>query len=212
MASLETALSALLAEKKYATARDILITMNGADIESVFEELPEESLPLLFRLLPKELAAEVFVEMDPEEQELLIKGFSDSELKEVVDELYADDAADLVEEMPANVVKRILKTADPDLRKTINELLKYPEDSAGSIMTTEMVTLRPAMTVAEAIKRIRRTGFDKETVYNCYITDDQRHLIGTITIRTLILAEEDLRADGGECDLRGHPGRPGDCR
>ena len=167
MASLETALSALLAEKKYATARDILITMNGADIESVFEELPEESLPLLFRLLPKELAAEVFVEMDPEEQELLIKGFSDSELKEVVDELYADDAADLVEEMPANVVKRILKTADPDLRKTINELLKYPEDSAGSIMTTEMVTLRPAMTVAEAIKRIRRTGFDKETVYNC---------------------------------------------
>ena len=191
MASLETALSALLAEKKYATARDTLITMNGADIESVFEELPEESLPLLFRLLPKELAAEVFVEMDPEEQELLIKGFSDSELKEVVDELYADDAADLVEEMPANVVKRILKTADPDLRKTINELLKYPEDSAGSIMTTEMVTLRPAMTVAEAIKRIRRTGFDKETVYNCYITDDQRHLIGTITIRTLILAEED---------------------
>ena len=177
MASLETALSALLAEKKYATARDILITMNGADIESVFEELPEESLPLLFRLLPKELAAEVFVEMDPEEQEMLIKGFSDSELKEVVDELYADDAADLVEEMPANVVKRILKTADPDLRKTINELLKYPEDSAGSIMTTEMVTLRPAMTVAEAIKRIRRTGFDKETVYNCYITDDQRHLI-----------------------------------
>ena len=168
MASLETALSALLEEKKYATA-----------------------LPLLFRLLPKELAAEVFVEMDPEEQEMLIKGFSDSELKEVVDELYADDAADLVEEMPANVVKRILKTADPDLRKTINELLKYPEDSAGSIMTTEMVTLRPAMTVAEAIKRIRRTGFDKETVYNCYITDDQRHLIGTITIRTLILAEED---------------------
>ena len=191
MASLETALSALLEEKKYATARDILITMNGADIESVFEELPEETLPLLFRLLPKELAAEVFVEMDPEEQEMLIKGFSDSELKEVVDELYADDAADLVEEMPANVVKRILKTADPDLRKTINELLKYPEDSAGSIMTTEMVTLRPAMTVAEAIKRIRRTGFDKETVYNCYITDDQRHLIGTITIRTLILAEED---------------------
>ena len=123
MASLETALSALLAEKKYASARDILITMNGADIESVFEELPEESLPLLFRLLPKELAAEVFVEMDPEEQEMLIKGFSDSELSEVLSELYADDAADLVEEMPANVVKRILKQADPDLRAAINELL-----------------------------------------------------------------------------------------
>ena len=113
MASLETALAALLEEKKYASARDILITMNGADIESVFEELPEETLPLLFRLLPKELAAEVFVEMDPEEQEMLIRGFSDSELKEVVDELYADDAADLVEEMPANVVLRISSAARP---------------------------------------------------------------------------------------------------
>lgn len=191
MATLETTLTALLEEKKYKSIRDILVTMNGADVEAVFEELPVETLPLLFRLLPKELAAEAFVEMDPEEQAMLIKGFSDSELKEVVDELYADDAADLVEEMPANMVKRILKQADPELRKTINELLKYPEDSAGSIMTTEMVTLRPNMTVEDAIKRIRRTGFDKETVYNCYITDDARHLIGTISIRTLILAEDD---------------------
>ncbi len=191
MSSMRNALSSLLESKKYATIRDILITMNAADIESVFEELPEENLPLLFRLLPKELAAETFVEMDPEEQEMLIKGFSDNELKEILDELYADDAADLVEEMPANVVKRILNQASPELRKSINELLKYPEDSAGSLMTTEMVTLRPAMTVSDAIKRIRRTGFDKETVNNCYITDDRRHLLGTISIRTLILAEED---------------------
>ncbi len=191
MASLADTFSVLLKQKKYAAIRDVLVTMNAADIESIFEDLPSETLPFFFRLLPKELAAETFVEMDPEEQEMLIKGFSDSELREVLNELYADDAADLVEEMPANVVKRILKQADPDLRAAINELLKYPEDSAGSIMTTEMVTLRPLMTVAEAIKRIRRVGFDKETVYNCYITDDARHLIGTITIRALILAEED---------------------
>ena len=191
MYMLADTITSLLQDKKYGTIRDVLSTMNGPDVESVFEDLSSDRLPLLFRLLPKELAAETFIEMDSEEQELLIQGFSDSELKEVVDELYADDAADLVEEMPANVVKRILKQATPELRATINELLKYPEDSAGSIMTTEMVTLRPAMTVSEAIKRIRRVGFDKETVYNCYITDDKRHLIGTITIRTLILADED---------------------
>ena len=127
MATLADTFSALLEQKKYASIRDVLVTMNAADIESVFEDLPAETLPFFFRLLPKELAAETFVEMDPEEQEMLIKGFSDSELREVLNELYADDAADLVEEMPANVVKRILKQADPDLRAAINELLKYPE-------------------------------------------------------------------------------------
>ena len=144
MTSLADTFSALLEQKKYAAIRDVLVTMNAADIESIFEDLPAETLPaetlpFFFRLLPKELAAETFVEMDPEEQEMLIKGFSDSELSEVLSELYADDAADLVEEMPANVVKRILKQADPELRADINELLKYPEDSAGSIMTTEFV-------------------------------------------------------------------------
>ena len=187
----EKTILALLEEKKYQTLKDVLVTMEPADIAAVFEELEEDRIPLLFRLLPKETAAETFAELEPEWQELLIRGFSDTELSEVVNELYVDDAVDLVEEMPANVVKRILKTADPDLRKTINELLKYPEDSAGSIMTTEMVTLRPLMTVGEAIKRIRRTGIDKETVYNCYITDDARHLIGTVSIRSLILAEDD---------------------
>ena len=163
--TVESTLEALLAEKKYSTIRDILITMNPSDIASIFDELEEEHLPLLFRLLPKEQAAETFVEMDPEAQELLIRGFSDSELKEVIDELYVDDAVDIVEEMPANVVRRILSQADPEMRKNINEILRYPENSAGSIMTTEYVSLRPSMKVEESILRIRRTGVDKETIY-----------------------------------------------
>ncbi len=186
----EHALSALLDEKKYASLRDILTTMNPTDIAAIFAEMEQDRLPLLFRLLPKELAAETFVEMEPEAQELLIRGFSDNELKEVLDELYVDDAVDLVEEMPANVVKRILRQADPEMRTMINQILRYPEDSAGSIMTTEFVTLRPHMTVGEAIKRIRRTGVDKETIYNCYVTEDKT-LIGMISIRTLLLADDD---------------------
>lgn len=189
--TLEGTLSTLLEERKYSTLRDILITMNASDIAAIFSEIEQEKLPRLFRLLPKELAAETFVEMDPEAQELLILGFSDHELKEVVDELYVDDAVDIVEEMPANVVKRILKQTDPEMRQMINEILKYPDDSAGSIMTTEYVSLRPHMTVGEAIKRIRRTGVDKETIYTCYVTEDNRKLIGTLSIRTLLLAEED---------------------
>ena len=189
--TVESTLEALLVEKKYSTIRDILSTMNPADIASVFDGLEESRLPLLFRLLPKELAAETFVEMEPDAQELLIRGFSDSELREVLDELYVDDAVDIVEEMPANVVRRILSQADPDMRKDINEILRYPENSAGSIMTTEYVSLRPGMTVEEAILRIRRTGVDKETIYTCYVTDNNRKLIGMISMRTLILAEDD---------------------
>ncbi|MDD7289501.1 MAG: magnesium transporter [Clostridiales bacterium] len=189
--TLEETLAALVEGKKYTTLRDILVTMNASDIAAIFEEMPEAKLPLLFRLLPKELAAETFVEMEPEAQELLIQGFSDNELKEVVDELYVDDAVDIVEEMPANVVKRILKQADPEMRKMINEILKYPDDSAGSIMTTEYVSLRPDMTAEEAIKRIRRTGVDKETIYTCYVTDNNRKLIGMISLRTLLLCEDD---------------------
>ena len=164
--------------------------MNPSDIASIFDELEEEHLPLLFRLLPKEQAAETFVEMDPEAQELLIRGFSDSELREVLDELYVDDAVDIVEEMPANVVRRILSQADPQMRKEINEILRYPENSAGSIMTTEYVSLRPGMTVEEAILRIRRTGVDKETIYTCYVTRD-RTLVGLVTVKDLLLAQDD---------------------
>jgi magnesium transporter len=188
--TVESTLLALLKEKKYVTLRDILITMNPADIAAIFDELAEDRLPLLFRLLPKELAADTFVEMEPDAQELLIRGFSDSELKEVIDELYIDDAVDLVEEMPANVVRRILSQADPDTRKSINEILRYPENSAGSIMTTEYVSLRPHMTVAEAITRIRRTGVDKETIYTCYVTHDRR-LVGIVTVKDLLLAADD---------------------
>lgn len=188
---LQEMLDSLLDGKKYSTLRDILVTLNGADIAALFQELPEGRLPLLFRLLPKELAAETFVEMEPEEQELLIRGFSDSELKEVIDELYLDDAVDIVEEMPANVVKRILENADPDTRKKINEILKYPEDSAGSMMTIEYVRLRRQFTVEEAIKHIRRTGIDKETVYTCYVTDDAHTLLGVVSVRSLLTSDED---------------------
>jgi magnesium transporter len=165
--------------------------MNPSDVAGLFEGLDEKQIPLMFRLLTKEQAAETFVEMDPEAQELLIRGFSDNELKEVLDELYADDAADIVEEMPANVVKRILKTADPELRSSINQILRYPEYSAGSIMTTEYVSLRPHMTVEEAILRIRRQGVDKETIYTCYVLDKDRTLIGMVTVKDLLLAPDD---------------------
>ena len=181
----------LLDDKKFSTLRDILITMKPFDIAAVFENLQDEKMPILFRILPKGLAAETFVEMDDETQEFLIHGFSDSELKEVVDELFVDDAVDLIEEMPANVVKRILRQADKDMRKQINELLKYPEDSAGSIMTTEFIVLRPDMTAEMAIKRIRRTGVDKETIYTCYVTDANNKLIGITTVKDLLLAEDD---------------------
>ena len=187
----EKAILSMLEGKKYATLRDILATMNPSDVAGLFDGLEEKQIPLMYRLLPKELAAETFVEMDPEAQELLIRGFSDNELKEVLDELYVDDAADLVEEMPANVVKRILKNADPEMRKSINQILRYPEYSAGSIMTTEFVSLRPHMTVEEAILRIRRQGVDKETIYTCYVLAKDRTLIGLVTVKDLLLAEDD---------------------
>ena len=181
----------LVQRKRYVDLRDLLLPMEAQDIARLCEELDEERLPLLFRLLPKEQAAEVFVELDSDQQELLIQGFSNTELKEVLDELYLDDTVDIVEEMPANVVKRILKHSDPEMRKSINEILKYPEDSAGSIMTTEFVDLKATMTVEDALKRIRRTAPDKETINICYVIDDGRHLIGILSIRTLLVSEED---------------------
>ena len=187
----EKALLAMLEEKKYSTLRDILVTMNPSDVAGMFRGLEEKQIPLMFRLLPKEQAAETFVEMEPDDQELLIRGFSDNELKEVLDELYVDDAADLVEEMPANVVKRILKHADPKMRSSINQILRYPENSAGSIMTTEYVSLRPHMTVEEAILRIRRQGVDKETIYTCYVLEKDRTLTGLVTVKDLLLADDD---------------------
>ena len=179
-----------LDKKQYAAVREILLEMNPADIAFVLSDTDEEQIPLLFRLLPKELAAESFVEMEPEEQQLLIQSFSDKELKQIVDELYVDDAADLVEEMPANVVQRILRQATPTMRSSINQILRYPENSAGSIMTTEYVNLRPDMTVEESILRIRKQGVDKETIYTCYVTKN-RTLVGMVSVKDLLLCSDD---------------------
>ena len=181
----------LLEEKKYAAIRDIFVEMNPADIAALLNDLPKERIPILFRLLPKELAADTFIEMDTDIQEHLIKGFSDTELRDVLDEMFVDDAVDIVEEMPANVVKRILANTDADTRVMINKILQYPDDSAGSLMTVEYVSLRKNMTVTEALTRIRRTGVDKETIYTCYVTDYDRKLLGLVTAKDLLLSEED---------------------
>ena len=184
---------ALLDEKKYSELKNLLSEMNEADIAAVLKELPQEKLPLLYRILPKELAAEVFVNMDSDAQEFLIRAFSDNELREVLDELYVDDAVDIIEEMPATVVKRILMHTDPEVRKSINEILQYPEDSAGSIMTIEYVDLKKYMTVEDAFTRIRRTGVDKETIYICYVTDENRKLLGIVTVKDLLLSEKNAK-------------------
>ena len=184
-------ISELFAKKEFHKIKNILIEINPTDIAAIFDELPKEQMLLLFRLLPKEEAAETFVELDGDMQEALITAFSDTELKEVIDELYLDDTVDIIEEMPATVVKRILKNTDSQTRKSINTLLKYPEDSAGSIMTPEFVDLKRDSTVEDAFKRIRRTGVDKETIYTCYVTDASRHLIGVTTVKELLLHNYD---------------------
>ncbi|MBR5932052.1 MAG: magnesium transporter [Lachnospiraceae bacterium] len=186
----EEEILSLLEEKKFAKIRELFVEMNPADIAALFDEFPKDRSPVLFRLLPKELAADTFVEMETDLQTHLIQGFSDSEIRSIMDELYVDDAADLVDEMPANVVKRILANTDADTRAMINKILQYPDDSAGSLMTVEYVSLRKAMTVAEALTRIRRTGVDKETIYTCYVTDNNRTLIGLVTAKDLLLSEE----------------------
>ena len=183
----------LLESKQYPALKELLSKQNEADLAAVFEELPEEKLPLVYRLLPKELAAEVFVNMESDTQEFLIRAFSDRELREVLDELYVDDAVDIIEEMPATVVKRILMHTDPEMRKSINEILQYPEDSAGSLMTTEFVDLKKYMTVEDAFTRIRRTGVDKETIYIGYVTDENRKLLGIVSVKDLLLCEQNVQ-------------------
>lgn len=177
----------LIEGKKYARLRELLSDMNPADIAQILEEVPEKELPVIFRILPKELAAEVFVEMDSEMQQLLIEAFSDTELREVMDELFMDDTVDIIDEMPATVAKRILRQTDAKTRKMINQLLAYPDDSAGSIMTTEYVDLKKNMTVDEAFDRIREVGLDTETIYTCYVIDRGRHLLGIVTVKDLLL-------------------------
>ncbi len=181
----------LLEDRKYGEIAALVKDMNPADAAAMLQELPESKMPLVFRLLPKELAAETFAYMEGDAQEVLIQGFTDKELDEVIGEMFLDDAVDMIEEMPANVVKKILRHVDADTRKMINQVLNYPKDSAGAMMTMEYVDLKRRMTVEQAFERIRSTALDSETVYTCYVTDGRRKLEGVITVRELLLAPKD---------------------
>lgn len=183
-------LQELLENRRFADVHKMLESVNSADIPSIFDELEEEQIVVVYRLLSKDVAAEVFVELDSDMQEKLINAFTDKELKNVIDDLFMDDTVDLIEEMPANVVKRILKTQKAEDRKLINDLLKYPEDSAGSIMTTEFVDLKENMTVKDAIDKIRKIGDDAESIYVCYVLTMTRKLIGIVSLKDIILAKE----------------------
>ena len=181
----------LLEERNYAVLKPLLADMNAIDLAEVFEGTEKDAdLLVLFRILPKDLAAETFVEMDSDVQEKLIHKLNDRELKAVLDELFLDDTVDLIEEMPASVVKRLLAQSDAETRAFINEILKYPKDSAGSIMTIEFVSLRPTMTVDDAFERIRRTAIDKETIYTCYVVDEKKKILGLVTAKDLMLAQK----------------------
>ncbi len=181
----------LIENDHYVDARKILISMNEADIALLFEEVPEEKVLRVFRMLPKNLAADTFSYMKAEQQQFIVESITEREIVSIVDEMFMDDTVDFLEEMPASIVKRVLKVTDHETRKIINQLLKYPEDSAGSIMTTEFVDLKKEMTVRDAIRHIRATGVDKETINTCYVIDEKRHLEGTISIRKLILSQSD---------------------
>jgi len=183
-------LLSLVSERKIAALRAALADMNPVDIAALFEELDRQQALVVFRLLPKTVAAEAFAYMEHETQEQLIGVLTDKELGFVMDELNMDDAADLIEEMPASVVKRVLRMTDPADRRIINQLLKYPEHSAGSVLTTEFVRLKAGMTVEEALNHIRHAGPDKETIYTCYVTDDNRRLEGVVSVKELLLARE----------------------
>ena len=181
----------LLADRNYAVLKPLLSSMNAIDLAKVFEETENDTdLLILFRILPKDLAAATFVEMDSDTKEQLIHKLSDRELRAVMDELFLDDTVDLIEEMPASVVKRVLAQSDSETRGYINELLQYPKDSAGSIMTIEYVSLRPKRTVDDAFERIRRTAIDKETIYTCYVINETNELLGLVTAKDLMLAQK----------------------
>lgn len=181
----------LLAEKKYSAVKQLIGQMEEADLAKLFEELENEEdadqFNRLFRLLPKETAAEVFSYMEPEIQEKIVRTLTDTELQHILDDLFMDDYVDLVEEMPANVVKRVMQNTTPANRKLINQYLKYPEDSAGSLMTNEYIYFRSGITVAKAFEIIREYGVDKETIYTCYVTSSRKELLGVVTVREMLL-------------------------
>ena len=178
-----------LQNKKFGSLKPILAEMEPIEIAEILNEIDEEKVPILFRILPKDLASDVFVYMDSDVQEILIKAFTDKELGGIINDLFADDTVDLIEEMPSNVVRKILRVADAETRESINKLLCFPKDSAGSIMTVECITLRPYMTVDEALKKIRRQALDKETIYTCYVTDSHKKLLGVVSAKDIILHE-----------------------
>ncbi len=182
-------LHTLAETKRFQTIKDVILTMNPFDLATLFNGMDEKTVTVLFRLLPRDMAGEVFSELDRDTQENLIRAFTDSELKLILEDLFTDDAADLVEEMPANVASRILSQADATLRNDINQILKYPEDSAGSVMTTEFVELRENMSIAQALEHIRKVGLDKETVYTCYVTRGGK-LLGTVAAKDLLVARD----------------------
>ena len=187
----EDEIQILIKEKKFSVLKPILASENPTDLAEIVSELPDDDMLVVFRLMPKDLAADTFVELEPTKQALLISQCNNVELKHLVDELFADDMVDLIEEMPSNIVKRILAQSDPKTREYINELLKYPEDSAGSIMTVEYVYLRPEMTVEKAFAKIKKNAIDKETIYNCYVVDTDNKLLGLVTAKDLMLAEKE---------------------
>lgn len=181
----------LLNTKQYTKLRQYLAELNDADIAGLLEELEEEDMLKVFRILPKDLAADVFSYLDMDNQQKIITSLSDKEATNIINNLMADDAADLLEEMPANIVKKLLTNASPEVRRDINHLLRYPEDSAGSIMTVEYVDLKENLTVNQAIERIRKVGLDSETINICYVLDAQRRLVGTVALRYLLLMDGD---------------------
>lgn len=181
----------LLSTKQYTKLRQYLAELNEADIAALMEELEEEDMLKVFRILPKDLAADIFSYLDVDNQQLIITSLSDKEAANIINNLMADDAVDFLEEMPANVVKKLLANANPEARRDINHLLRYPEDSAGSIMTVEFVDLKENLTVSQAIERIRKVGVDSETINICYVLDAQRRLIGTVALRYLLLSDDD---------------------
>lgn len=192
----------LIEKKKFTELKKQLKEMKSADISIILDELDKEKAVILFRLLSKEKAGMAFSYMETDMREKLIKDLTDTELKNILDELFMDDTVDLIEEMPPNVVTRILRNVDKDDRKIINELLKYPEDSAGSIMTTEFIYLKENMTIEQALDRIRQVGTDSETIYTCYVLNQRRELLGIIGIKELLLAKEDsLIADNMETNV-----------
>ena len=178
-------------KRQFNNLKEYLQSMNSADLPYLFDELNDDKKMIVYRLLSKEKAAEVFAELDPDIQEKLINGFSDKELQNVMEELFMDDTVDLIEEMPANVVKRILRNIKANDRKIINELLNYPEDSAGSIMTTEFIDLKENMTVEQALAKIKKIGLEKETIYNCYVLNIHRKIRGIVDLKSLVIADKD---------------------